>query len=333
MRLRVLSSYAVRAIGLILFIYILMNIDFRQMVSVALSLDLTVLLVLVSIVAIIVILKGIRWQVLGREMGLSFSTKEAVDALCVSQVTGLVLPGALGDLIRVPYLTSRGNPTDMATLSILVDAVVSAIIPYAVAVLALLRIFDIPITASSLLIPILWIVGLYGVYRLLKATLWSWFMRARLQKLMTSGIRGNILFDLPTTLRALGLKTVLLAVLLAAGSWFLYTMQGYVLALAMGLNITWEYLAISLSVSIMLTAIPVSIVGLGIREGALLFLFSLIGIEAVTVVAFSLTLLVTSLTPSIVGIISWMRDPFLDVETHPMEVSLGVSPPPNFEHA
>lgn len=328
-----LLSYAVRAVGLALFFYIVMSIDIQQMVAVALDIDLGVFAILVGIVAIIMILKGVRWQVLGEEMGLNFSKREAVDALCVSQITGLVLPGALGDLVRVPYLTSRGNSADVATLSIFVDAIIASIIPYSVAILSLIRILEISITVSSLLIPVLWIVGLYGVYRILRATLWPWIVRARLKKLMTSGVRGSILFDIPNTIRSIGLKRVSLAMLLAGSSWFLYTVQGYLLAVTMGLGITWEYLAVSLSVSVMLTAIPVSIVGLGIREGTLLFLFGLVGIEAVTVVAFSLTLLVTSLTPSIMGIISWMRDPFLDVETHPMEVSLGVTPPSNFEHA
>ncbi len=327
-----LISYAIRAIGLFLFVYIVMSIDIQRMVVLALDLDLAVLLVMISIVAAIVILRGIRWQVLGEEMGLCFTKREAVDALCVSQVTGLVLPGALGDLIRVPYLTSRGNSTDVATLSILVDAITASVIPYSVAILALIQIFEIPVTVSSLLIPILWIGGLYLVYRVLKATLWPWIVTARLRKLMTSGITGNVLFDIPATIRSIGLKKTGLAIILAASSWFLYTVQGYLLAAAMGLNITWNYLAISLSVSIMLTAIPVSIVGLGIREGTLLFMFGLVGIEAVTTVAFSLTLLVTSLTPSIAGIISWMRDPFLDAETHPMSLSLGASRPANSEH-
>jgi hypothetical protein len=63
----------------------------------------------------------------------------------------------------------------------------------------------------------------------------------------------------------------------------------------------------------MLIAIPVTIQGLGLREGALLLMLTRIAVDPVLVVSFSLTLMVFNLTPAIAGLIIWIRNPFVDI--------------------
>ena len=272
----------------------------------------------VVIVALFVIpimyLKGARWTKVSEGLNLTITTSQATEALCISQMLGLVLPGSLGDFVRVPYMGCRGNPMDKSILSLFLDAIFASIIPYSIGVLAILIVFEINITIMTIVIPVLWFVGSILVYLLIKHTIWPWFLSARLEHLLSSGISGNMFLNLPSTLKSVGKKRIIVVILIAAMAWITYSVQAFILAIAFGIEISWSYLTIALGLSTMLTAIPITIHGLGIREGVLLYMLGQVGITSTAVMAFSLSLMLVSLLPSIVGLVSFARDPFIGIE-------------------
>ncbi|TXT56471.1 MAG: conserved membrane protein of unknown function [Candidatus Thorarchaeota archaeon] len=310
---KLLAKHAIRLVGVGWFVYIMVQIDLGSVISFALSIDPFYTVMLIAMLVPILFLKGARWQVISRGLNLRISTVEAVDALCLAQMTNLIIPGSLGDFVRVPYLTSRGNPTDKSILSLFIDASISVIIPYTVAVFSIIEIFDIPLEWDTIILPLFWIVGGYIVYRIIRMTIWPWFLKARMQQLNT-GISGELLFTLRDNMKKIGKKRLIISLLLSLGSWFFYTIQWSILAYAMGFEITWMHLAISFSVVLMLTAIPITVLGLGIREGVLIFMFGLVGIDTIRAIAFSLILLSISFIPSVIGLISWTRDPIFDFD-------------------
>ncbi|MBD3406034.1 MAG: flippase-like domain-containing protein [Candidatus Lokiarchaeota archaeon] len=311
---RLFVKHAIRLIGVAWFIYIMIQIDLQSVFFFALSIDPIFTVILIALMIPILFLKGARWQVISRGLNLRLSTVEAVDALCLAQMTNLIVPGSLGDFVRVPYLTSRGNPTDQSILSLFIDATISVIVPYTVAVLAIIEIFNIPLEWDTIIIPAIWILGGYVVFKIIRSTIWPWFLEARIQKLNT-GISGELLFTLRDNLKKIGKKRLAVSLLLSLGSWLFYTLQWFVLAYAMNLEITWFHLAISFSVVLMLTAIPITILGLGIREGVLIFMFGLVGIDTVRIISFSLILLSISFVPSAIGFISWAKDPIFEFDS------------------
>ncbi|NHI90141.1 MAG: UPF0104 family protein [Candidatus Thorarchaeota archaeon] len=308
-----MMKIAARFIGIVIFICILTGIDLRRMMTTVFSIPPFYALLLVLSVLPIMLLRGARWKVVAEGLDLNLDTKEATEALCLAQLANLVIPGSFGDLIRIPYMKTRGNPADRTIISILLDAIIGSVFPFTLGVLALAVILEITLTVEALLICGLWVAGGYAFYRIIKATLWSRFMQARLKRLMEEGIRGRSFFTLSSMMRSIGGKRIALSLFLALLWFIVYVTQAYVLAQILGVEVHWVYLAFTMGVTMILIAIPVTIQGLGLREGALLFMLTRIAIDPVLVVSFSLTLMVFNMTPAIAGLILWFRNPFVDI--------------------
>ena len=302
-----------RLIGIAIFIYIMLGIDVQNMLGFVFGISPIYTLTLILSIIPMMILRGARWKVIAEGMDLSLSTKQATEALCLAHLAGLVIPGSFGDLIRIPYMKHKGNRVDRSIISILLDAIMGSVIPFTIGILALAVILEINISIEVALIGCIWLVGGYLFYRILRATLWSRFMKARLRRLMKDGIRGRSFFTLPSMLKAIGGKRIALSLTLASLLFALNVTQAYLLAYALDMTIEWTYLAVTLGLTFLMMAIPVTIQGLGIREGVLLFMLTRLSIDPTLIVSFSLMLMAINIVPAIAGLIIWLRNPFVDI--------------------
>lgn len=84
--------------------------------------------------------------------------------------------------------------------------------------------------------------------------------------------------------------------------WILHFMQVYIIAFALSVDISFFHFAIVYSISLVVAAIPISVGGLGTKDGALVILLSIFGISSAK--AFSLSFigtLVTMILPAVIG--------------------------------
>ena len=335
MNRRLLGRYLIRLIGLFLFAVIIIRTDFTNSSALILNIDIISFLLLTLLVLPIMTFKGLRWFLIARGLNLNLKVKDSVEGLCIAQMTGFSLPGSLGDLIRVPFLKCRGNPSDRSILSLFIDAIAAAIIPYSIAVIALIEFFnlDVTIIAAVTLFGLLLLVGGYSVYRLFKVILRPWLLQARLRRIQKGGAVGRFVLNLRESIRLIGTSTFVIAFLVSGIAWFIYSIQGWLLAHVLLLDISWYHVALAMTLTSMVTALPVSIQGVGVREGMFLLIFSsLLGYNTTSVVLFSIILTIISLTPSVFGFISWLRDPFVKLEpssvedaiTQPIEIFLNI---------
>jgi hypothetical protein len=81
----------------------------------------------------------------------------------------------------------------------------------------------------------------------------------------------------------------------------------YVLALGIGEHVPFLACLIFLPLIIMFTALPISISGIGIREGAFVLFFGLIGIRPGVATALSLSWFLATTTGSLWGLIEYIR--------------------------
>ncbi|MFW9920875.1 MAG: lysylphosphatidylglycerol synthase transmembrane domain-containing protein [Candidatus Thorarchaeota archaeon] len=335
MNRNLLGKHLIRLIGLILFVVIILGTDFTNAEELVLNIDVISFLFLTFLVLPIMAFKGLRWYVIARGLKINLKATDAVEGLCIAQMTGFSLPGSLGDLIRVPFLKCRGNPSDRSILSLFIDAIAAAIIPYSVALIALIEFFnlDVILIVAGFVFGVLLLGGGYALYRLVKIVLRPWVLQARLRRIQKGGAVGRYVLNLRESIRIIGFPTFLIAALVSGIAWFLYSVQGWLLAQVLMLDISWYHVALALTLTSMITVLPISIQGVGVREGMLLLIFStLLGFESSSVVIFSIILTMISLTPSLFGFVSWMRDPFVKLEpasvedaiTQPIELFLNL---------
>ncbi len=336
MNRKMVGQYTLRMIGLILFVVIIANTDFTGVGYILTNINLLYLIALVVLVLPIMLLKGFRWYVIANSLGMNLKPDEATTGLCIAQMTGLTLPGALGDLIRIPFLKCRGNPSDKSILSLFLDAIAASIVPYSVSIIAMIEFFnlDVSLIVAVVFFGLLFVIGVYGIFKIIMFIIGPWMYQARLRRIQRGGALGRIVFQTRDSIRFIGLPSFFLATLLSGLAWLVYSMQGWLLARVLQLDVTWYHIALALTLTSLITALPISIQGVGIREGVLLFILStLLGLEASSVVVFAIALTLISLTPAAWGIISWIRDPFVRLEpehvedaiTQPIEVFLNLS--------
>jgi uncharacterized membrane protein YbhN (UPF0104 family) len=89
-------------------------------------------------------------------------------------------------------------------------------------------------------------------------------------------------------------------------SWLVVGYGCFMLALSLGLNISYWYLLVSLAISSAVAILPISISGLGTREATFILLFSLIAIVPEEAISFSLLVLAWNLLPMLPGAILYV---------------------------
>jgi uncharacterized membrane protein YbhN (UPF0104 family) len=321
MKRRNLARHLIRFIGIILFILLLYSIDFTQVVQLALTLDTASVLLAAALVVPVMILKGARWHVITSALDLRLDVLEAVDGLCIAQMMSFALPGALGDLVRVPYLKGRGNTTERSIMSVFLDAVIASFVPYLITTIALLAILEIDYLFVLAVIGsvAIFLFACYVTYRFLKFFLSPWLIGVRIKRLKKKGIPGTHSVGISESLRLAGWKSLFLALMLAGGAWLLFAIQGVLLARALNIQLPWISVALAVTITAMFVTVPISIQGIGVREGILLIVFGAMGIDYATVITFSIILMAISLVPSIWGLASWLRDPFIRIEEESIE--------------
>jgi uncharacterized membrane protein YbhN (UPF0104 family) len=99
------------------------------------------------------------------------------------------------------------------------------------------------------------------------------------------------------------IKTTLLSVLIQLSGIFAV----YILAIGIGQHIPFLACLIFLPLIILFTTLPISISGLGVREGAFVLFFGLIGVKPEVATAISLSWFVTMTAGSLLGLVEYIK--------------------------
>jgi uncharacterized protein (TIRG00374 family) len=105
-------------------------------------------------------------------------------------------------------------------------------------------------------------------------------------------------------------KYLIASISLGIAAWLLSIFQHYLLAVSVGMDVTYILLLSIMPIITLLDTLPISFSGLGTREIALIFFLSFFGISTETVVSFSLLLLIFGyVLVGVAGFVFWLKDP------------------------
>lgn len=237
-----------------------------------------------------------RWYYLLRTLGGTASYGSMVRYSFLGQFTALFLPGQIsGDIVRAMAIGYQQQEHARSLLSVILDKLSFL---FAITLFALVGSLISPILATipgltlgAALICFLSLLGLtlFAVYRDARLLTWllsrPWPIPAIFFRLLQ---RLTIIFDISR----LSFSTTVFVLLCACGLQILNTIGSLVLAQAMHITISpLDWAAIN-GVVALVQVLPISIGGLGVREGAFVLLLSLYGVSQVQATAFSLTMFV-----------------------------------------
>jgi len=269
------------AVSIALLVYLLLRVDWPQTVRVVRQANTVMIGVAPLFYLGALWLGAARWRLVLADSGIHYSGGQAYRAYLVGQLYNILLPGAIGgDLVRIGMCAkSTACSVPEATASVLLERAsgMIALLAFLVCV-TLLPSFGNALSGSELAIPLIRGVALgTGAALILlvagRRALAGWVLRrptTRVWRPIQLAVRllSNVRW---TTLAAVLFLAALFQMCDIAAS--------YVLSRAIGLELPFATFFLVMPIVYLATALPISLGGLGVREGTLTLLLSQFGVD------------------------------------------------------
>jgi uncharacterized protein (TIRG00374 family) len=293
-------------VSIVLIVLIVRSVDLAMLWNVLQSADPWYLVAALVVSMLGVAVRAVRWQILLRDQTVSASLGELTTLWFISFLFTNLLPSGIGgDAIKAYELSRSTGQSAQVISTVLVDRFMGLFALQAIALVALLfswwlipsqiAIFTVVIFGVSLLIA--WLISSKPLWDGLARRL-PLFARALAVRPVHALVRSLQSYSSGALARAFGVGVSFNILLIAMN-----VLLGY--ALHMDLPLAY-YLVFVPITSVVLIA-PISFAGLGVREGAYVYLFTQVGVAQA--VALSLSLLVYvigTVAPGVVGGVAYL---------------------------
>lgn len=312
---RIVRKY-IRYLGILFLILILTKIDVKLLVKYLSNTNpfLCLLVLLLNVPQFFI--KSFRWNQLLKQQKVIYSALDSFNIYISSIFIGFITLGRLGEFLKAVYLKSdKGISLSKGMSSVLVDRLFDL---YLLIILGLIGIwkFDIlgKLSSTSLLLLIIFI--LFPLLILNKQ-----FMGKIISLIYNSVIKKKVQLkdkikivekfeDFYNGINHLINLKLIFSALLTCLSYSVFFIQCYMIAIAMGLSINFITITLFMAISNLISFIPISISGLGTRDAALIYLFSLINLTPELAVSYAFLVFITFFVcGGLMGAVGWWLRP------------------------
>lgn len=306
------KSFIVKLIGILIFIIILTKIDLSKSISILKNMNLYLLLLAILFIFPIVLIKTVRWQLILKALSINYSLPYASLMYFSGLYIGIITPGRLGELAKVLYLTKDKHSAGKAFLSVFVDRIADLLFLLTFGFLGFFAFSNLFIHQIVLLTAIssVMIFALIIIIMFHKQILY--LVRMLIHKTLSkrfSSIIDTAITDFFTGLKSITHNTYITILLLTLLSWLIYYIQMYLLTSALHFQIPFWYLAGAVTISGLITLLPISISGIGTRDVILITLFAALGIASEYALSLSFLILLMSLFAALFGSTAFFAKP------------------------
>jgi len=247
---------------------------------------------------------AIRWQQVALACGAPLTTRQAVRFSLIASFFNQVLPSTVGgDGARIWLLAHAGAGWWKATYSVLLDRFIGVLALTTLVAAGLywsLELIKNP--AGQITLLIIGLGGLAGGAAFLALGRWPLLERWRLTQRLAeiAALARHMLLSWPT-----GPQIVILSVLIQV----MTALIAWCLARAVAAQFEFVQAALLVLPVILISTVPISIAGWGVRESALVLAFSYAGLAEVDGLLVSVLLGAVMLAVGVVGGLTWMASP------------------------
>lgn len=287
-------------VTLILLTVVALTVDLRQVWGAVSKASWLYFLLALGLYQAGIVVRSYRWQALLRAQGVHVPLRKLLDLYYVGTFFNNFLPSGFGgDIVKMFELSRYGANSELAVSTVLADRVIGLVILFAMALLALP--FSIRLVPASFTIVLLAII--FGLALLLVLFLNQrlldylrrhlgvvrrLFAKPKLAAFYASFARYNVHSLWKSLLASVLFNVILIAVHILLGR-------------SVDVNINIAYFLIFIPIISSLMILPISISGLGVREGGYVLLFSQAGVAKPQALAMSLLFYVLNLVTGAVG--------------------------------
>lgn len=235
----------------------------------------------------------LRWRLFISE---KMRIKKLFSIYLIGSFFNNLLPGLIGgDAVKGFYLYKTIGKGSLTFASIFMDRYIGFV------TLILICMFAYPFGYSYIKgSPLIWTFPLILLIFIIASIL---FFNFRLGSKITVLSEFYSYFNSYREKKWLILKTLLLSLIIQTSG----ILSVYILALGFGKHIPFTACLIFLPLIIMFSAVPISLSGIGVREGAFVLLFRLIGIRPDVSTAISLSWFLSGVIVNLLGLVEYLR--------------------------
>jgi len=296
-------AFATRAgFGLLLVAFLLWRYDARPILQILARERVTFFLATIAIYVAGQTLSSFRWHLLAAKVGVHAPFRDFFAYYFVGVFTNLFVPGTLGgDAARSVYLGRRTHRMGEAVASVVADRGVGLLsLFWVAAAMAML----IPSALAPSVIRATLVVGAVALVIFLAAPL-----IAMAVPLMPRAARRGIGMLLPYMHHPLSLLApVALSVVLHLSLGF----AQWLIAVGLGLTLPLSIFLLCVPIANLFAGFPITLNGLGVREGAFVVLFGMAGMNRTDAIALGLLWFAASLLGGLTGAIAFAVTKFPD---------------------
>lgn len=265
----------------------------------------SILIAALILVALVPLLTW-RWQRIAIAVGVSIPLPKLARIVLIGTFFNQVLPSAIGgDAIRAWLLKTLNVPLTQGLSSIFLDRLFALLGMLLVGGLGLnvwIDVLPFQATQALALIVLLGLAGLGAVFFLCRKPQRQPSGTSRLGNLSVT--LQSVLADFRKLLRdpVLVAQVFGVSVLIHA----IVSIIFWLFAQQIGMQVTFLQIFVCVAVALILSVIPVSAAGWGVREGALVLLLAPLGVASVEAIALSVAFGLASLFAGIPGMLLWL---------------------------
>jgi len=308
--------YAIKLLGPCLLVYVLYRIDVRVLWSHITQVNVPLYAGACAVTLVTLFVRSLRWRAMvtanpGAELGVFRGYLYCWAAAFLGAAT----PGRVGELYKVAYLRGGGLSFGRAAATVVADRLLDVLCPVCLALAGALvfhRRFGAALQTSVMAIILILLAGagLMAIYAFRER--WRPFVLKSVARLTGQTAkehieRGGAEFML--AIKSIRAPRWTACTLLTVIAWTLYCAQRILIAEAVGLEIDALYFAFAFIVVAVVSALPISIIGIGTRDVTLAYLLAFVGVTPEQAITLSSLILLVMLLVTLVGFLVFMALP------------------------
>ncbi|MDD5772797.1 MAG: lysylphosphatidylglycerol synthase transmembrane domain-containing protein [bacterium] len=280
------------SVSFFLIYFLLRKINFRELSSQFLNINYYFLFLGFTIQLLTVFVGSYRWQTLLSARDIRIGFKKLLSYSFIGMFFNFFLPGTSGgDFVRMYKVIDHTEDKMYAGISVLAERIIGTYTMISFVFIASL--FSFNLLPHKLLITIFSVIIMFFCALMLFIFLKTWII-SLINKMPGKGktsakIKENVIIFYEAMHFFITHRQVLFKIMIISFFMqFLSIMSCYFVAKAIGLSLSVFYFFIFVPVMFFITAIPISLSGIGVREGVFVYLFSKAGVPSDTAVMISL---------------------------------------------
>lgn len=316
-RVKKTISLLLPLIGVAIFVWIIRGVGVRALLDTFRSIAPLKLLVFPLFWVYIVWIRGARWRHLMRMIGIEYPLRRAVLIWTIGFAAAAVTPGKVGDALRAYYLRQdTGRNLGECFLTVFMDRLLDfgTVLLSGVVTVFVFSYYYVDLPNSWVIVAA--VAGMFGMlYLVLHGKLLKRVMRPVFNLVAPDRYKAELSAHFSSFYESLGTylrdwRNTSIAIAYTLAFWASVVLMAYAVTWVLGIDVPFRYVLLLMPMMTLVEVLPISVSGIGTRDAAAIYFFSVVGIASAQAVGFSLLYaLVGTYMLAAGGFVAWLLKP------------------------